>query len=645
MEGRISFSLLLSFTIIRVSFAQVPASRDTIIIPGDIPHTTLHHAGVLESTINGDTTSTGARINPSRIYALQEGHFYYQNSAINVMDPNGTLIIVGIPDSAGTTKPVILMQPVNGKAIGANVVYGSIRIVNVHYQAMQLDGSQHNENFYCGTKNNLPQSLTIDNCVFEFSNVDLFDCTNETGAIGGWPYGAKFFITNSYFRNLFHPGQWWGSRIFQCKHPIDTLWVENCTVTGGGLTFLQQNQLTDFAYFNHNTIVNNKKYWLLSLYYRRYFVTNNIFINQNWVGEDSNVTSNGADPRREYQSTIDIDSVNANEGVVVQPKYYASDSSHYSPLLALNKLQVYVSNNVNYYDPLLINGYYNTTPGTYDTTAYPLSFLDWYYPGPQKIENIPGEWMNLRTAALFADHAPPNGGFIEERTSTSDPHTTTPGIADASVVDQMARWNQNQWGDPRFPVAPDIVHSKYIFGDYDPTTIPGRDSIGNKTENGSGIAKFTDLTENFSQSLVISSIDNFPIGSLIWDDAINTSYIAHEPAEWPTVYSSYLSGWSGPVAVKQEPGVAAVFNLAQNYPNPFNPSTQINFSVPPNKGELVTLKVYNVLGQEIATLFSGTKSAGNYSAPFDGSKCASGVYFYRLQSGNLSITRKMAVMK
>ena len=87
---------------------------------------------------------------------------------------------------------------------------------------MQTDGYQNNELFYCGTANKLPQSLTINNCLFEFSNIDLFDCTNESGAIGGWPNGAKFKITNSYFRNMFYAGQWWGSRVFQCKHPIDT---------------------------------------------------------------------------------------------------------------------------------------------------------------------------------------------------------------------------------------------------------------------------------------------------------------------------------------------------------------------------------------------------------------------------------------
>jgi hypothetical protein len=213
----------------------------------------------------------------------------------------------------------------------------------------------------------------------------------------------------------------------------------------------------------------------------------------------------------------------------------------------------------------------------------------------------------------------------------------------AGVVSEMAEWNQHQYGDPRFPVAPDIVHSKYIFGDYDPTTIPGRDSSGNKTENGSGITKFTDLTENFSQSSVISTIDGFLVGSLIWDDTQNAAYAAAHASELAKIFSAYL--YTGFLAVKPEPGLVTVFNLAQNYPNPFNPTTQINFSVPSNKGELVTLKVYNVLGQEVATLFSGTKSAGNYSVPFDGSKLASGVYLYRLQAGNTSITKKMVIMK
>ena len=391
--------LLISLIIVDYTFAQVPADQDTIYIQGGT-FAGGENSGLLEETINGDTIASGAnrgeRINPNRVYALNEGQVYYQLAPINVNNPNGILTIAGVPSKYRTTKPVILIKPSNGKDViinvgGVNLVYGNLKFDNIYYSTQQLDGYQNNELFYCGTRNQLPQELIINNCVFEFCNIDLFDCTNESGAIGGWPKGAKFFITNSYFRNLFFPGQWWGSRIFQCKHPIDTLWVENCTITTGGLTFLQQNELTDFAYFNHNTIINNKKYWLLSPYHKTFFVANNIFINQNWVGEDTNIINNGT-PFPSLTSTINIDTNNTINGLVVQQKYYVNgDSSLISDALNFKNMQVYISNNVNYYDSLLINNYYLSPVYINDTVGTIPSYLNYigYGSGPWKIENIP----------------------------------------------------------------------------------------------------------------------------------------------------------------------------------------------------------------------------------------------------------------
>ena len=85
------------------------------------------------------------------------------------------------------------------------------------------------------------------------------------------------------------------------------------------------------------------------------------------------------------------------------------------------------------------------------------------------------------------------------------------------------------------------------------------------------------------------------------------------------------------------------YTLSQNYPNPFNPTTNIKYSIPTSG--MVTLKIYNILGQEVATLFAGFQSAGSYTANFDASKLSSGVYMYRLQAGKFSETRKMLLMK
>jgi hypothetical protein len=625
------------------------AAGDTIYVPGG----TLaggENAGSLETLINGDTTAQGARKNPNRVYALNQGQFYFQLAPINCNNPTGTLTLAGIPSASGTTKPVIIIVNTGSAHViinvaATNMVYGSVKCDGIHYQTQEIDGYQNNELFYCGTANQRAQSLTINNCLFEFSNIDLFDCTNEPGAIGGWPYGAKIKITNSYFRNMFFSGQWWGSRVFQCKHPIDTLWIENCTVTTGGLTFLQQNELVDFAYFNHNTIVNNKKYWILSPYYKNLFVTNNIFINQDWVGEDTNVTNSGQDPDKYFESTINLDTCNATNGLVVQGRYYVGDSSHYSPLLALNKLRAYISDNINYYDPLLVNGYYNSSKYKNATLNALPSYLTWSFPNvPYPIENVPGAWMNARTLALFAAYAPPNGGLIEKRTSTADPGTATPGIANASVVDSMAAWNQNQWGDPRFPTVPNITSTKYIYGDYSPTTLPGviggvkRDDI---TSGAAGITKFTDLTENFSQSGHLSAIDGLPIGALIWDDTKLASF--NSATDWNITYTKYLTEGGLTGIGTPASGVPSVYALEQNYPNPFNPSTKIEFSLP--NASSVDLKVFNVLGQEVATLAHGLFTAGSHAVTFDASRLSTGVYLYKLTAGSFVSTKKMLLVK
>src|SRR5690606_31348063 len=85
------------------------------------------------------------------------------------------------------------------------------------------------------------------------------------------------------------------------------------------------------------------------------------------------------------------------------------------------------------------------------------------------------------------------------------------------------------------------------------------------------------------------------------------------------------------------------YNLAQNYPNPFNPVTTIRYSIPENSN--VLLKVYDILGNEIAVLVNEEKQAGVYEITFNGSSLSSGVYFYKLTAGNFSDTKKLILLK
>jgi hypothetical protein len=85
------------------------------------------------------------------------------------------------------------------------------------------------------------------------------------------------------------------------------------------------------------------------------------------------------------------------------------------------------------------------------------------------------------------------------------------------------------------------------------------------------------------------------------------------------------------------------FELLQNYPNPFNPTTNIKYQIPNNS--YVSLKVFDIIGKEITTLVNEKQSPGSYEVSFDGSNLPSGVYFYKLITGNYSETRKMVLIK
>jgi hypothetical protein len=105
-----------------------------------------------------------------------------------------------------------------------------------------------------------------------------------------------------------------------------------------------------------------------------------------------------------------------------------------------------------------------------------------------------------------------------------------------------------------------------------------------------------------------------------------------------------IFGAAGPTDVKEfGNGMPDEFALNQNYPNPFNPSTMIQFEIP--DAQFVTLKVYNLLGQEVATLINDQLGAGRYRAEFDGRNLPSGTYLYRLQTGTFTETKKMLLVK
>jgi hypothetical protein len=114
---------------------------------------------------------------------------------------------------------------------------------------------------------------------------------------------------------------------------------------------------------------------------------------------------------------------------------------------------------------------------------------------------------------------------------------------------------------------------------------------------------------------------------------------------WSDLYSTKMLKWIPWKIGSEETFKSNRINFAlfQNYPNPFNPSTNISYSIPRNG--LVTIKVYDILGKEVAVLVNEAKEAGIYSSTFNASELPSGIYFYTLTSGNFTATKKLILLK
>lgn len=157
---------------------------------------------------------------------------------------------------------------------------------------------------------------------------------------------------------------------------------------------------------------------------------------------------------------------------------------------------------------------------------------------------------------------------------------------------------------------------------------------GTLTANGSpSSAHFSELV---GRTYINNNSDPSPFLSDGTQGGLNISYISSAD----TLISFTLGNPSGVQAIN---GIATEYKLMQNYPNPFNPNTKIQFQI--RKSEFVTLKVYDILGKEVAVLVNENLKEGKYEINFNGENIPSGVYFYKIKTNNFSEIRKMVLVK
>jgi len=229
---------------------------------------------------------------------------------------------------------------------------------------------------------------------------------------------------------------------------------------------------------------------------------------------------------------------------------------------------------------------------------------------PQKIKDcwasidslIPPIWLNDRTTALFNDHAhypllkntnnvEADPGFSSDVLTILD--STVNFVKAIRLKGSPHKFFYNPSGAPIFPCR---------------WPIPENLAYSNTT-------------------LQTAADGGFPLGDLNWFPA--------KKKEW--------AAWVLTDVKQKENTVLKGFNLSQNFPNPFNPTTIINFNIP--SAAKTTLKVFDVLGREVATLVNKDLNAGSYQVDFNAAKLSSGVYIYRIDAGSFSASRKMLLLK
>lgn len=133
-------------------------------------------------------------------------------------------------------------------------------------------------------------------------------------------------------------------------------------------------------------------------------------------------------------------------------------------------------------------------------------------------------------------------------------------------------------------------------------------------------------------------LGGYNVSSLVVDPNSSNVYAGTKAGQMFKIY-----GNQNTTGVDDISGLPTEFNLSQNYPNPFNPTTTIEFSI--KEAGNYSLKVYDMLGQEVATLINNSINAGTYKVAFDASKLSSGIYIYRLSGNNINLTKKMILTK
>ena len=610
-------SLLIAAVMIPVSLYS---QTDTITVISDL---TTGTEGNLNNKIGeiilADSLNHTNKLS-NTVFKLQPYGYYILTGTITTPLHSHLYIVADKPGTTQASAPPQIAWTSSGGVTttynfdcNGDVTMKNIWIISARSAGAQVGSSLVLEDDPDANLSGKGERAEFDGVIFDYQNIG-----NGGGAIE--PACRHFHgkITNCYFRNFTDPHYRYYGRPVSWTYQsttwhTDSLTFENCTFANTGYTYMQESpEYADYLSFNHCTFANTMMFTLESSYWWWLSVTNCVFVNSFMFGDTPSADGTNQTPNG---GAINIDSV-ATFGFTVP----FADST--TAPKAMQRHILFANNSYGFetwYTNFLAHNVVNDTAQEVNKVhAMPMmsgkTWRNFFGNDPTGHKRFPYMTaLNLYPASVTA-----------ETSRVVDP-TTTPGVNPSFVlnpvnVDSIKAFLIGRW-----------VTGANVSWAYDPA---------------SDVQQLWPMNEDFSydnNTLKTAAMGGHPLGDLSrwWPADVYATWQAQANTEHAAITDLLTNG--PPTSVKEEPGIPMVFDLSQNYPNPFNPTTTINYSVP--KSGSMSLKVYNLLGEEVATLFNGVQQAGNHTAVFDAARFASGVYFYRLEAGNLSVTKKLVLMK
>jgi hypothetical protein len=523
----------------------------------------------------------------TRVYFLKAGGIYSSRNNPQSSYTHKT-IIMGPEQNikTGTIQPPIISGDWRPEStIGGMNCNKDLLVKNIDLEISNAGGGSGGWAFFnlFGSGN----KLQVDNCIMEHTWWTW---------VGGPPAMSVIKFTNDYFVNLDGHTCRRNGGVVDFFSNQDTISVENCTHvnTQGTLYKFRNGYTVNRVIFNHNDFVDCAGYVIMNNGDQTNLsITNNIYVNCQLQAYCPVLSS--ADVGEVDEDSLAMGLVNLR----VDSKFTAGVYTH----------GVYADKNLAYWDPSLSDI---------------VSTLN------AKATNGSTEWvsqmitMNTRTVNLFANKTQyiklTNGAWFSKLPAfrnTDVLFTTQLAVVKAyalAAVDTSYETPMKSWRQASNPEA-----STFVYADW-PIPID---------------LSYTDA------DLLTAGFGGFPVGDLGWFPTQLAAWKAQRDLEMDRIQRVLERFIEGVVAASAQ--VPQSFQLGQNYPNPFNPSTVINYSIA--KAGNVTLKVYNMLGQEVATLVNGYQTANSYEVKFNASGLSSGVYMYKLSTGSNEIIKKMVLMK